>query len=54
MELLVAVVVSLLVGAAAGLKIIAPRTQTKKDDRVLEILEVLVARGTPLILPKQK
>ncbi len=36
--LLIYVLLALLVGAVAGLKILAPRTKTKVDDDVVEFL----------------
>lgn len=35
---LIYVVTALLVGAVAGLKVLAPKTQTKVDDSVVEFL----------------
>lgn len=39
LELAVVIVVSLVVGLIAGLKVVAPKTQTKKDDELLVFLE---------------
>lgn len=41
-ELLVAVAVGLVVGAVAALKVIAPKTETTKDDELLALLEKVV------------
>lgn len=41
LELLIAVAVSLVTGAVVGLKVLAPRTETKVDDEVLKRLEAL-------------
>lgn len=38
-EILVTAVVALVVGGVAGLKILAPKTKTKTDDKVLAVLE---------------
>lgn len=38
-ELAVAFALGLLGGAIAALKVIAPRTKTKADDKALEVLE---------------
>lgn len=38
-SLILVFVTGLLTGAVAALKIIAPKTKTTKDDKVLEVLE---------------
>lgn len=39
LELVVVAVVALVVGVTAGLKILAPKTASKKDDELLALLE---------------
>lgn len=49
MELVIAVVAGILVGAVAALKVIAPRTKTKVDDKALELAEKAEAAIGPFV-----
>lgn len=53
MELAIAIVVSLIVGAVAALKVLAPKTASTTDDRVLEKLEAL-EKVVKALLPPAK
>lgn len=39
LELVVAVVVALVTGGVVGLKVLAPKTKSKTDDKILALLE---------------
>lgn len=45
LELLIPVVIALVTGGVVGLKVVAPRTKSTVDDRVLRVLEKY---GVPL------
>lgn len=47
-------VVGVLAGAVAALKVIAPATKTDRDDKVLAVLEKMAAYATPEHLAELK
>lgn len=49
MELILGIVFGVLVGVVAGLKVIAPLTKNKTDDKVLELAEKAESAIEPFV-----